>query len=64
MTMPDSDAKRKWMEENSIVFSVKIMRRTEADLVEFFEKRMAQGERRGTIVKTALREYMKNHPET
>lgn len=61
--MPDSEAKRKWMAENSIVFSVKLMRRTEADLIEFFDKMQKRGVPRGSIIKQALREYMTNHKE-
>ncbi len=61
--MPDSEAKKKWMAENSIVFSVKFMRTTEADMIEYMEKRMKEGVAKGTLIKKALREYMKNHLE-
>lgn len=63
MSMPDSNSKRRWDEKNTIVFPVKLMRRTEPDLVEFLDKMLARGVGRCTMVKIALREYMTNHPE-
>lgn len=60
--MPDSEKKKKWMSENSIVFSVKFMRTTEADMIEYMEKHMKKGVAKGTLIKQALRDYMKNHP--
>lgn len=51
------------MEKNTIVFSIKLMRRTEADLIEFFDAMQARGIPKGTIIKKALREYVKNHKE-
>lgn len=63
MNMPSSEAQRKWMEKNTIVFSIKLMRRTEADLIEFFDAMQARGIPKGTIIKKALREYMENHKE-
>lgn len=56
--MPDSEAKKRWMKENSIIFSIKLMKRTEADLIEFLE-----GKVKGEVMKTALREYIENHKE-
>ena len=63
MSMPDSEAKRKWMAKNSIVFSVKLMRRTEADIIEYLESNLSRGIGKGTVIKAALREYMANHSE-
>ena len=63
MNMPSSEAQKRWMEKNTIVFSIKLMKRTEADLIEFFDAMQARGIPKGTIIKTALREYMKNHKE-
>lgn len=62
MAMPDSEAKRKWMAKNAIVFSVKLMRRTEADIIEYLEANLSRGIGKGTVLKAALREYMANHP--
>lgn len=63
MTMPDAPSKIRWDKENTIVFSLKIMKRTEADIYEFLTKCQANGIGKGTIIKTALREYMENHKE-
>lgn len=63
MSMPDSEAKKKWMEKNTIVFSIKLMRRTEADIIEYLDANLAKGIGKGTIIKAALREYMENHKE-
>jgi hypothetical protein len=61
--MPDSEAKKKWMEKNTIVFSIKLMRRTESDIIEYLDANLAKGVGKGTIIKSALREYMENHKE-
>ena len=63
MSMPDSEAKKKWMEKNTIVFSIKLMRRTEADIIEYLDANLAKGVGKGTIIKAALREYMENRKE-
>lgn len=36
--MPDSEAKRRWMQENKVHFGLSIMRKTEADILEQLEK--------------------------
>lgn len=56
--MPDSEAKKKWIRENSTIISIKYMNRSDADILDFLE-----GKPKATIIKAALREYMKNHPE-
>lgn len=61
--MSDSEAKKKWMEKNTIVFSIKLMRRTEADIIEYLDANLAKGIGKGTIIKAALREYMENHKD-
>lgn len=63
MTMPDSQAKRKWMAENTIVFSVKLMKKSEADIIAYLEEMASRGIGKGTVIKLALREYIKNHKE-
>lgn len=57
--MPDSEAKKAWMKENSRYFAIKVMRRTEDDLLKFLER---QG-KPATAIKKAIREYIANHPE-
>lgn len=61
--MPDSAAKRAWIKENTIIFSVKLMKRTEADIIEFLKSNLEKGISKNTIIKLALREYMDNHKE-
>lgn len=63
VTMPieskkQSQAKQEWMKKNSKVFGVRVMKNTEPDIWEFL-----QGKDVSAVLKTALREYMKNHPE-
>ena len=43
MNMPMSEAKRKWEAKNALVFSVKLMRKSEPDLVEYFDKMLERG---------------------
>lgn len=57
--MGDSEAKKKWMKENSKFIALKFMTRTESDLLEYLD---SQGEPRATVIKKAIREYMQNHP--
>ena len=61
--MPDSEAKRKWIKDNTIIFSVKLMKKSEADIVEFINRNLEKGISKNTIIKIALREYMKRHKE-
>lgn len=61
-TMPDTPAKKKWDRENSVVFSVKLMNKTEADIIQYLDCQLANGVGKGTVIKKALREYIANHP--
>lgn len=61
--MPDSEAKKKWINDNTIIFSVKLMKRTEPELIEYMNKQLEKGIGKGTILKRALREYMEHHKE-
>lgn len=54
-----SQAKNDWMKENSKIFPVRVMKRTEPDLWEYL-----QGKQAATVFKQALREFIQNHPET
>ena len=56
--MPDSKAKTKWMRENSTNLTVKFMHKSDADILDFLE-----GKSKATVIKAAIREYMKNHSE-
>ena len=56
--MPDSEAKRKWDKANTVIFSVKFMKKTEQDLIDYLNEG-----NRSEKIKTALREYMKKESE-
>lgn len=57
--MPDSEAKKAWMKENSKMYGIKVMKRTEPDIFEFLTKQ----EQPATAIKKAIREYIANHKE-
>lgn len=57
--MPDSEAKKKWIKENTTTVTVKFNHNTEPDLLEFLKDRPI-----ATTLKIALREYIANHPES
>lgn len=61
--MPEREAKKAWMKENSIMITVRLMRRTEDDIVSYLDKMQEKGIARGALIKAALREYMNNHKE-
>ena len=54
-----SQAKQNWMKENSRTFTIRVMKNTEADLLEFLQSEPVPS----ATIKAALREYMKNHKE-
>lgn len=56
--MPDSDAKKRWMKENSKIISFKVMFKSDADIIEYLQSRPT-----ATTIKAALREYMENHKD-
>ena len=55
---PESEAKKAWMRENTTMVTVKMVNKSDADILKYL-----QGEAKATIIKAALREYMKNHKE-
>ena len=57
--MPDSEAKKKWMAENTTIIKAKLNHNTDKDILKFIEKTPNVA----GLIKSALREYMKNHPE-
>lgn len=56
--MPESEAKTRWMRENSTNLTIKFMHKSDADILAFLE-----GKTKATIIKEAIREYMENHKE-
>lgn len=49
----------RWMADNTKVFSIRFMRKTDQDVIDYLEPR----NKRNTIL-SAVREYMKKHPES
>lgn len=53
-------AKIDWDKENAQFITLKLMKRTEGDIIEFLSS-IEKG-KKNTIIKQALRDYMKTHP--
>ena len=58
MGMPDSEAKRRWDAENTVLISIKFQRKTDQDCIDFLE-----GKNKRDTICSALREYIENHKE-
>lgn len=58
MNMPDSEAKKRWMAQNTVIVTVKFMRKTDSDVIEFLEGK----NKRDTLLEV-IRFYMENHKE-
>lgn len=54
--MPDAPSKKKWDAENTRIFSVKLFRKTENDVIEYLEDKNKR-----TIICAAIREYIERH---
>lgn len=59
----ESDAKREWQKKNALVLGVKLQRKGDKELIEYVEKQEQKGFSKSNLLKTALLEYMSNHPE-
>lgn len=62
MGMPDSNAKKNWDKENMVFVGFKLFREVKGkhndqDIIDFLSDKV-----KGEIIKAALREYIKNHP--
>lgn len=51
--MPDSEAKKKWIKDNTVFIGLKLQKKTDADILAFLD-----GKPKQTTIKTALREYI------
>lgn len=58
MAMPDAPSKVRWDAENVRIFTVKMFRKTEQDVIEYLEPKNKRN-----IICAAIREYMANHPD-
>lgn len=56
--MPDSEAKKKWIKDNTVFIGLKLQKKTDADILAFLD-----GKTKQTTIKAALREYMAAHNE-
>ena len=64
MTMPieskkQSIAKQNWMKENSKIYPLRVMKKTEKDIWDFLQS----AEVPSAVIKTAIREYIEHHKE-
>lgn len=50
--------KAAWDKENTTMIAIKLQNNTDAEILAYLA-----GEKRQTIIKTALKEYIKNHPK-
>ena len=56
--MAEYASKTKWDAENSVVYTVKFMRKTDQDVIDFLT-----GKNRRDTILTVVREYMASHAE-
>lgn len=56
--MPESEAKKQWMRENTTMVTVKMTHKGDADILAYLN-----GKAKATVIKAALREYMARHPK-
>jgi hypothetical protein len=55
--MPDSEAKKKWIRENTTMIHIKLNHNTDKDLLAFFETL----DNRAGFIKQLCRDYLKEH---
>ena len=55
--MTEAPSKKRWDAANTKLFTIKLMRKTDQDVIDFLEPR----NKRDTLC-MAIREYMNNHP--
>lgn len=56
--MPDPKSKIRWDKEHTVIMTVKFMRKTDQDVIDFLQDR----NKRNTICEL-VREHIANHPE-
>ena len=57
MNKADAPSKQRWDAENTRIFTVKLFRKSENDVIEFLE-----GKNKRNVICEAIREYIANHP--
>ena len=56
--MAQSESYRVWAKENTVMITIRLQKSTDADILKYLD-----GKQKQTVIKAALREYIKNHPE-
>lgn len=56
--MPDSEAKKRWMKENTVQIGLKLNKNTDGDILNYLAGKPNQ-----TEIKRILREYIRNANE-
>lgn len=54
--LSDNETQRAWQKENTVVITMRLQKKTDADILSYLE-----GKAKQTIIKDAIREYMQNH---
>ena len=54
--MAQTEAYKQWAKDNTVMITMRLQKTTDADILQFLE-----GKSKQTIIKDALREYIKNH---
>jgi uncharacterized protein (DUF4415 family) len=56
--MAQTESYRVWAKENTVMITMRLQKSTDADILKYL-----YGKQKQTVIKAALREYIKNHPE-
>lgn len=58
MKMPDSEAKKRWIAENCVIYTIKFMRKNDQDVIDFLN-----GKNRRDTICEVVRYYIEHHRE-
>lgn len=56
----DTEAKKRWDKENTVMVSIKFQKKTDTDIIEYLLS-TSEGVTKQDIIKMALREHIENH---
>ena len=59
--MPQPPSQTRWTKENTFMVSLKLMKRTDQDIIDFLQANETPDRSKQRILKDAMREYMENH---
>ena len=57
--MAVTEKRKEWLKENTVFIGLRLQKSTDADILSYLEDKPKQ-----TVIKAALKEYMKNHKDT